>query len=691
MTTTFTSDPVGFNLLFRQVGNTQTLVSAELTNDAKTDWQAAINTWLSTTEASAFNAELLSSNSSENVTVNAAQHVLFAVGNNSGSFYQNGTSSSGPFTISSQLRSSLTAILSFTTQPNGLSINAAKVLSDIQNNPSGSVMQRQDIPLTNTPTTNLSQILNAAAFLPVLKRMVSDAYFILTLDLSGLLNTEAGGVYTISENNTTKITFTASDLFDRVIVSSDLTPVLIAGTTLVPITDLVLAPGFLTINRNRSYRFDGTGLSSLVVMPKITIFDAPIGSDAILAFPVRIAVADSGTTNVENLPLESDGSNGTSNNTGPVDLAFQLNVLLHNGSGPQPLGGPGPLPVDMILTITTSTANYTIDLPISGIASSVSVDWGDGTPIQTVNTRQPPHTFASAGSYTIVISGVFTHYGRGYFNTNGNFQDLGNNGTETVLTGITQWGSYITSLHSAFRNVSTNFTIPNKIPPIVTDLHSMFRNASSFDQFTIGNWDVSNVTEMDSVFRDASSFNRNLNNWEVSRVTNMRRMFFGATAYNKNMGAWDVRRVTSMRQMFHKATNFNQNLNNWDVVKVSNMRQMFQLATSFNKNLFNWNVRAVTNMTQMFRDASNFNKNIADWNVSRATNMSQMFRGATKFNRNISGWDVRRVSNLSRFIQDAINFNFDLGAWDVAPVCNVSNFSNGATKYNNSGFLPPVP
>jgi len=95
---------------------------------------------------------------------------------------------------------------------------------------------------------------------------------------------------------------------------------------------------------------------------------------------------------------------------------------------------------------TNNSAGTTITLPLGGTVI-VSVDWGDGTPTENFTTAgNQDHTYATAGDYTVSITGSLTHFGSvNYANAD-------------KLTSVTNWdGLGITSFQNAFQN-ATNLT-----------------------------------------------------------------------------------------------------------------------------------------------------------------------------------------------------------------------------------------
>ena len=114
-----------------------------------------------------------------------------------------------------------------------------------------------------------------------------------------------------------------------------------------------------------------------------------------------------------------------------------------------------------------------------------NVDWGDGNRDSNV-TGDITHTYASAGTYTVTITGDFP---RIYFSNVGD--------KEKILT-VEQWGNIAwTSMDLAFRGC-TNLNVTATDAP-----------------------DLSTVTTMSDMFYGATSFNASIDHWDVSSVTSL--------------------------------------------------------------------------------------------------------------------------------------------------------------------------
>ena len=170
------------------------------------------------------------------------------------------------------------------------------------------------------------------------------------------------------------------------------------------------------------------------------------------------------------------------------------------------------------------------------------VDWGDGN-TDTAVTGDITHTYASAGTYTVKISGLFPRlYAFGATDTN-------------KILDVLNWGNIAwgNSLQWMFFNADGLTTLSATDTPDfsnTTILQDFFRLSNNFaGGGNIENWDVSNVTNMVTMFNGASSFNQPLN-WDISSVTNMSDMFNGASSFNQNLGSWEIASLISAAGIF---------------------------------------------------------------------------------------------------------------------------------------------
>ena len=254
---------------------------------------------------------------------------------------------------------------------------------------------------------------------------------------------------------------------------------------------------------------------------------------------------------------------------------------------------------------TNLDSDREISLPLSGV-QSVTVNWGDGTQLQTINNSKGPHshTYATEGTYTITITGSMIQFGNQCFDWKGS----------KMLTDVVSWDmDSLTSLAGAFKRASNLTSVPNMLPTNVVDLYGLFWCAAKFND-------------------------PNIINWDTAKITNMSNMFLCASEFNQPIGSWDVSNVTNTQNMFNQADKFNQDISGWDL-------------------------RSVMVAGSMFYHAKSFNGDISGWDTSNIVNMRSMFEGAVAFNQDISGWDVSRVSDISNITEGAVAFSYDIKGW----------------------------
>ncbi|WP_422105424.1 BspA family leucine-rich repeat surface protein [Winogradskyella sp.] len=311
----------------------------------------------------------------------------------------------------------------------------------------------------------------------------------------------------------------------------------------------------------------------------------------------------------------------------------------------------------------TTSDNESITIPTTGSGYNYAIDWGDGT-VDIGVTGDATHEYATAGTYTIYISGDFP---RVYFNDQGD---------RAKIKEVQQWGAIAwTSMENAFLGCLNLEVTASDAPDLsnASSLRQMFRRCehmvgnASFDT-----WDVSTITNMESLFENARHFNQPLNNWNVSNVNNMSAMFDRAAAFNQPLNNWDVSNVSNMIFMFSFAGDFDQDIGNWDISSVTDMYDIFsgaQLSISnYDKLLIGWSTLD-TGETQVPLNI-NFNGGSSQYCLGQSAR--EALTASTGFNWTMSDgginctdafiteWDITSANqNIS--IGIGTNYNVDWG------------------------------
>jgi uncharacterized protein (TIGR02145 family) len=335
-----------------------------------------------------------------------------------------------------------------------------------------------------------------------------------------------------------------------------------------------------------------------------------------------------------------------------------------------------------ITTWQTTAANESITIPTTGSGYNYFVDWGDGTTSSNV-TVDATHTYVSAGTYSVKISGNFP---RIYFNN-------GNEGQhKDKILNIEQWGDIAwSSMEGAFHGCSA-LTVPATDAPDLsgaTSLNSMFSGASSFNQ-SIDHWDVSTIINFNSIFRDCLIFNQPLNTWNMSSGNSAESIFYNAQSFNQPLDNWNTSNFQWVAYMFWEAWSFNQPLDTWNTSSFNNMDGIIGGARAFDQDLGSWDISNVTNLNYIGNTSistANYDATLTGWATLDAgetqipSNITLEANGLTYCNSNTArnelldayGWTISgdtkcpeltysMTSDISLAVYDTTSFNTGLGS-----------------------------
>ena len=299
---------------------------------------------------------------------------------------------------------------------------------------------------------------------------------------------------------------------------------------------------------------------------------------------------------------------------------------------PPPSGG------NLVMTFNTALATTNpgnVYLPLGGYGGTVNatINWGDGNTAEPANGANVySHTYATANTYTVTVTGTVTGYGQTF-----------SSGENEPLVSVDSWDNDLglTDLFAAFYYATNLNEVPNTLPANVQFLNSAFSGANIFNQ-DLNGWNTSNVSGWDQVFQGASAFNGNISNWTTTSGA-MTSMFADASSFNQNISGWNTSNTQYVNGMFNGATNFNQDISIWNVGNVIDMSSMFSNAQSFNQNIGGWNVGNVSNVDQMFQNAASFNQNLSSWFTNVAAQPANFSTGANAVFAN-------NASNLKPFL-----------------------------------------
>jgi hypothetical protein len=201
----------------------------------------------------------------------------------------------------------------------------------------------------------------------------------------------------------------------------------------------------------------------------------------------------------------------------------------------------------------------TLPLVERGVYECV-VDWGDGTmsEITAYDDADKTHTYATAGTYTVSITGMI----QGFRFAAQPLVYYDQNGDSNKLLSVDRWGVLNLGGGGDISRAASTYDRGNR--------------RSRFDR---GFRPVVNVFPVLSIIKDTECITVG-----VSQVTNMRNMFKYAKIFNDDIGCWDVSNVTYMDEMFYEASAFNKNLGSWNVSKASGIDYIFSDSGVSNEN-----------------------------------------------------------------------------------------------------------
>jgi surface protein len=342
------------------------------------------------------------------------------------------------------------------------------------------------------------------------------------------------------------------------------------------------------------------------------------------------------------------------------------------------------------------TAGETITLPyeVAGTYSG-TIDWGDST--TSVNSyANRTHTYATAGTKTISITGVTTGF------------TFNNTGSKLNIRTITNWGTLKLGNSGNYFYGCQNLTLTTVAGTLdltgTTFLYQMFSGCSALTTVNgINSWSTGAVTNMSNMFASCSNFNQALSfntaavttmanmfiactifnsavTFNTAAVTNMSNMFFACNAFNQPLN-FNTGAVTNMSQMFINCVPLNSAITFSSTALVTSMSGMFQGCNNFNQPL-NFNTAAVQNMSNMFSNCTNFNQPL-NFNTGAVTTMSGMFLFCSAFNSAVNFTSTALVTNMGDmfFFCGAFNqpLNFNTGA-----VTNMTQMFNNCTAFNSA-------
>ena len=332
-------------------------------------------------------------------------------------------------------------------------------------------------------------------------------------------------------------------------------------------------------------------------------------------------------------------------------------------------------------------AGLTITLPVSGTGLNITVDWGDGTAIETITTEYPTHTYAQAGVYEIAVAGECPVWG--YSSHIAPTSGDTNYYTYTqYLTKVRQFGELNATRYGfaqcfnlaevSGENLATENTFKN-----VTTMENMFRecNNEKFTKLDLSCFKTENIVSMKNMFNSCVNLSTlNLNGFNTSNVTDMNYLFYNCKKLtNLDISSFDTSNVKNMNAMFSACKEITSiDVGNFDTSNVKNMGDMFSNCHKLTSiDLSNFNTQNVETLGWMFAGCNSLETlDLSNFNTSKVTNMLAMFRNGGMKSINLSSFDTSNVTNMWEMFAYSKIEKIDLSNFNTSNVTNMRGMFN---------------
>jgi surface protein len=310
---------------------------------------------------------------------------------------------------------------------------------------------------------------------------------------------------------------------------------------------------------------------------------------------------------------------------------------------------------DFVFTVQTTGASETFT--ILGYDNSytynATINWGDGGGDSTItswNDADLAHTYATADTYTVTISGTFPAM---RFNSGGDvaklrsITNLGDVGWRSFRDFV-KGGSGITSV--AFGDFDASGVDDGQ------GFQDMFSGCSGITSITGTSGFINNqtgVTDASLMFNGTTSLTGTLDvaNWNVSTLNNFQAMFFNCKATTIDVSSWTPTAATTFEEFMENCTAGTVDTSGWtSMASATNMFKMFKGCTATTLDVDGMDTSAATNMGQMFRnttatiDPQNF-----DVTAVTGTGLSGFLQGTSTttaiYDQILIKWEGQAVNN----------------------------------------------
>lgn len=372
------------------------------------------------------------------------------------------------------------------------------------------------------------------------------------------------------------------------------------------------------------------------------------------------------------------------------------------------LGGGGSSAPFIFDAITTADAEV-FQMPFRTTSTvNAEVDWGDGTSDTVTSSAEAVHTYATAGTHTITVTGTINGWSYYFANQDGVSVD------KDQMGNVSQWGSFLVDEDVTFYQC-TNMTVSATDRLKFTDTYNFgywFFGTTSMTSIDVSNWDISSMTSLRRMFSTTGLTSIDISSWDTSNIENMEGLFNNSESLATITGIenLDLTSLTNAGGLLERCTSYvtgtfdfswftppnvvitNSLFANTEATSIdmsggfasANASFMFSNCTELvSVNATNLDLSNATNTTRMFADCSNLTTITGheDWVISSSTNANYMFTECAALTTlNSAGWTFGSlVSAYAMFYNASSLANIDVSAWDMS-TCTSVGFMFGGNR-----------
>jgi surface protein len=372
------------------------------------------------------------------------------------------------------------------------------------------------------------------------------------------------------------------------------------------------------------------------------------------------------------------------------------------------LGGGGSSAPFIFDAITTADAEV-FQMPFRTTSTvNAEVDWGDGTSDTVTSSAEAVHTYATAGTHTITVTGTINGWSYYFANQDGVSVD------KDQMGNVSQWGSFLVDEDVTFYQC-TNMTVSATDRLKFTDTYNFgywFFGTTSMTSIDVSNWDISSMTSLRRMFSTTGLTSIDISSWDTSNIENMEGLFNNSESLATITGIenLDLTSLTNAGGLLERCASYvtgtfdfswftppnvvitNSLFANTEATSIdmsggfasANASFMFSNCTELvSINATNLDLSNATNTTRMFSDCSNLTTITGheDWVISSSTNANYMFTECAALTTlNSAGWTFGSlVSAYAMFYNASSLANIDVSAWDMS-TCTSVGFMFGGNR-----------